>query len=262
MTARNKYSFYLLFLIGFFVFSSFMPNVNKDTIQIAFSKIESFSFLSNGITTTGKIFLPDSYDTNQNLPAIFLIDYSEQHFKTATDEFEMVINAVKQIDGFEALVVSLNDIPDIDTKPKTFQEQYEIFKNMVNYVNNKYTSNLSNTFIGRGSESSIVLMTLFLENSETSLFDNFVVTDPSPLFTSTMVNIIEKRNFPKNKRNKKLHFSFSTSNNHENCTKIMNMINSAQFPWLQFESIEYSNNNFENTYPIAFASGLEFIFNK
>ena len=83
-----------------------------------------------------------------------------------------------------------------------------------------------------------------------------------PLFTSTMVNIIEKRNFPKNKRNKKLHFSFSTSNNHENCTKIMNMINSAQFPWLQFESIEYSNNNFENTYPIAFASGLEFIFNK
>ncbi|MEK6221923.1 MAG: hypothetical protein N2D54_06710, partial [Chloroflexota bacterium] len=36
------------------------------------SNIETFTFSSSGKTLKGKIFLPDSYETNKNLPAIFL----------------------------------------------------------------------------------------------------------------------------------------------------------------------------------------------
>ena len=226
------------------------------------SRIETFTFLSNGTTTKGKIFLPAVYETNKNLPVIFLIDYTEQHFKLATDEFEKVIDGVQQILGFDALVVSLENIPDNDAKPEAFKEYYDIFKNMTSYVDGKYTNNTSRTFIGRGSEASIVLMTLFIENPETSVFDNFIVTDPSPNFTSTIINILEKGDFSNNRRNKKLHFSFSTSNDRVKCTKLINLINEAQHPWLQFESIEYTNSDYEHTYPISYAAGIKYVFNK
>ncbi len=226
------------------------------------SRVDSFAFSSNGITTKGKIFLPASYETNKNLPAIFLVDYTERHFKIATDEFEKVIDGVRQIEGFDALVVTLENIPDIDAEPETFREHYEVYKNMIFYVDGKYTRNSSRTFIGRGSESGIVLMALFLENSETSVFDNYIASDPSGLYVSAIIQMLENEDFPKNKLNKKLHFSFSTSNDREKCTKLINLINEAQFPWLQFESIEYTNSNYENTYPISFAAGIKYIFNK
>jgi len=226
------------------------------------SKIENFTFSSNGTATIGKIFLPPSYKTNKDLPAIYLIDYTEQHFKLATDEFEKVIDGVRQIQGFDALVVSLEEILDIDAVPNAFEEHYDIFKNIASYVDSKYTNNTSRTFIGKGSEGGIVLMALFLENSETSVFDNFIVTDPSPKYTSAIINMMVNEDFPKNKQNKKLHFSFSTSNDRAKCIKLINLINEAQYPWLQFESIEYTSSDYENTYPVSYAAGIEYIFDK
>jgi hypothetical protein len=72
--------------------------------------------------------------------------------------------------------------------------------------------------------------------------------------------MIENNSFPQKKSNKKLHFSFSTSNDRAKCTKLVNLIKEAQYPWLQFESIEYTNSNYENTYPISFADGIKYIF--
>ena len=253
---------FTVFMFGIVLFSSNGDGIIAPTETTNSSRIETFSFSSNETTKKGKIFLPASYETNKNLPAIFLIDYTEQHFKLATDEFEKVIDGVLQIEGFDALVVTLENIPDIDAGPETFQDHYEVFKNMASYVDGKYTNNSSRTFIGKGSESGVVLMALFLENSETSVFDNFIATDPSGLYASAIIKMLENEDFPKNKLSKKLHFSFSTSNDRTKCTKLINLINAAQYPWLQFESIEYTNSNYENTYPISFAAGIKYIFNK
>jgi hypothetical protein len=222
---------------------------------------EIFTFLSNGNPTNGKIYIPDSYEGNANFPAIYLIDFQERA-KVAKDEFEKVIDGVKKIQGFDALVVSLENIPDFDADPETFLEHYELYKSMASYVDGKFTNNTSRTFIGKGSESGIVLMTLFIENPENSVFDNFIVTDPSPKYASAIINLIEKDNIPKNKLNKKLHFSFSNSNDQEKCTKLIKLINEAQYSWLQFESIEYTNSDYENTYPISYAAGIKYVFNK
>ena len=40
------------------------------------------------------------------------------------------------------------------------------------------------------------------------------------------------------------------------------MINEAGYPWLQFETLEYANSNYENTYPASFAAGIEYVFNE
>jgi hypothetical protein len=102
--------------------------------NIPSSQIETFTFPSNGKTVQGKIFLPASHKDHKNLPAIFLVDFTEQHFKIATDEFEKAIEGVQRVEGLDVLVVSLEGIPDIDAQPESFHEQYGMFKDMAAYV--------------------------------------------------------------------------------------------------------------------------------
>ena len=222
--------------------------------------IETFTFSSNGKDIGGKIYLPDTYETNNDLPAIFLIDYEEQHFKLATDEFEQVIRGVLQIEDFEALVVTLEKIPDIDAQTGNFIEQHEVFKNMTIYVNGKYTSNTSRTFIGKGSEAGVVLLTLLNEDPDANIFDNYIATDPPSSFNNVVINMNQNNSVQANMLNKKLHFSFSTSNNRTTCLALINSFIEAQYPWLEFGHVEYSNSNYENTYPTSYRAGLEFVY--
>lgn len=249
----------LLSIVSFAILCNRLPNKTQISVQDS-SRIETFTFFNNGVETKGKIYLPAPYNTNKDVPTIYLIDFTEQHFKVATDEFERVVYGVEQLE-IDALVVSLANIPDIDAKPDSYQEHYQIYNSMASYVNKNYSKNSSRTFIGKGSEASVVLMTLFLEDKETSLFENFIATDPSPSYADTIFKVIESNDFPKEKSNKKLHFSFTTSNDRDKCAQFINLINEAQYPWLQFQSKEYTESDYENTYPISFAEGLNFIFN-
>ncbi len=222
---------------------------------------ETFIFMSSGTAIKGKVYLPATYDTLKTLPAIYLVDFAEQHFKLATDEFETVIAAVREA-GIEALVVSLENIPEFDAVPETFQEHYGLFRDMVAFVDGQYATSTNRTFVGRGSEGGIVLMALFLEKPESALFDNFVVTDPSPKYASAIVERMEKGNFPGKKSSKRLHFSFSASNNRVLCNKLIHVLGEAGYPWLRFETVEYADNDYEHTYPVSYAAGIKYVFGK
>jgi hypothetical protein len=222
--------------------------------------IEIFTFSSNGTEYSGKIYLPAYYRAQDDLPAIYLIDFTDQHFESVTDEFEKVIDGVEQIEGLEALVVSLENIPSIDAKPFKFQEYYEIYKAMAAYVDEHYTGNPTRTFMGRGSEAGVVLQALFLEGSENLEFTYFIATDPPKSFIWTVMDTIKDSDFSKNKMGKKLHFSFSTSNDGAACNRLIDLIEQSKFEWLDFESIEYTETDYVHTYPNSFAAGLAFVF--
>lgn len=222
--------------------------------------IETFTFSSNGIDTKGKIYLPEAYEANKSLPAIFLIDYQEQHFEVAKDEFDKVIRAVKQYEGFSALVVTLEAHLDIDVGPLEFEEYYQLFKDMALHVDGIYTNSPSRTFIGRGSEGGVVLLSLFHEDSVGSVFDQFIVVDPSPASSFAAKNVIENDSFPQNKGPKKLHYSFSSDNDIDECKELIDIIKNAEYSWLEFGSQEYPLNVYEDSYPYAFVDAIRFCF--
>jgi hypothetical protein len=57
-----------------------------------------------------------------------------------------------------------------------------------NYTKNtKNTKNTFRTFIGRGSESGIVLMSLFIINGDDATFDNFIATDPGGGYKTALI---------------------------------------------------------------------------
>ncbi len=225
---------------------------------VAADSREIFTFSSNGISIIGKIFIPSEYEKNKNLPAIYLIDFKEQHFQVATDEFDKVIGAVKNI-KLNALIITLEEHMDIDlVLPRDFQEYSDIYKNMASYVDEHYTDNTSRTFIGRGSEGSLVVTTLFLEEKETSVFQNFIATDAPGM--GQLIFMIENEDFPQENENKKLHYSFSSTSNYDSNIELINAINEQAYPWLEFESVEYPNLTYEDGYRTAFTDGIKFIF--
>jgi predicted alpha/beta superfamily hydrolase len=262
MRLTTFYLFIIVLCVGACSKDSDNGNINTtppppihDTLET-----ETFTFLVNGTATEGKIYLPAAYNTNSNLPAIYLIDFTDQHFTVVKNEFEEVVSGVQQIEGFDALSVTLKEHADIDAQHENYQDYYDMFRSMTSYVDNNYTNNTSRTFIGRGSEAGVVMMALFLEDSASSVFDNFIVTDPPVSFMDAIIEIIENDAFPQNKSDKKLHFSFSSSNNQEKCNQLISLLNEAQYPWLEFVSIAYSS-DYVSTYPISYSAGLDYIFN-
>ena len=131
---------------------------------------------------------------------------------------------------------------------------------MALYVEANYSSNTSRTFIGRGSEAGLVMATMFLEDPASSIFDNFIATDSPGSFNFELISIINTGNHPSNRSGKKLHFSFSSSNDKNSCISLINTMNNAQFSWLQFSSEEYAQFTYPEAYPTAFSAGLNFVY--
>lgn len=222
--------------------------------------VETFTFTSDGVETEGLIYLPEAYETNSDLSTIYLIDFQEQDFTVATDEFAQLINAVREMPDFDALVVSLKALPNIAVMPASYQVYSDVFKDMATYVDSIYTNNTSRTLVARGSEGGDVLLTLLNEDPEANVFENYIATDSPPIFNDAVIDMIQSGNVPENMLNKKLHFSFSSSNNYNNCIELIDSFEEAQYPWLTFESIEYETSEFTSVYPVAFAAGLRFVF--
>ena len=127
------------------------------------------------------------------------------------------------------------------------------------YVDSIYTESSSKTLVGRGVEGGIILLTLLHEDPAENVFENYIVTDAPYYYSDVATELIQSDTIPSNMLNKKLHISYSSSNNEESCTELINSIEDAQYPWLTFES-EYYPGVFTYVYPVAFAAGLNFVF--
>jgi hypothetical protein len=223
------------------------------------ARTEAFEFSSNGVVTQGRVHLPESFEPGMDLPTIYLIDFAEQKGEVALDEFETVIDSVNQIDGLNALVATLEGIPDIEVNLLDYQEYADVFRDMANHIDANYANSSSRTFIGRGDVGGVVLLELFGEGPDEGAFDNYVATDPPTDFTRAVVSILETEDFSQAATSKKLHLSYSDANNVVALTQLADLIDQANYPWMEYESVYYSGTYFIDTYPTAYADGLRFV---
>jgi len=242
-----------------------LPGPNEvervDTLTYTTDQLESFTFVSDGVETEGLIYLPEAYATNDDLPTIYLIDYQESHFTVITDEFAQVINAVREMPNFDALVVTTEAIPNINAVPGSFQEYIDVYIDMASHVVNNYTENTSRTLIARGSEGGVVLLTLLNEDPKANVFENYIATDSPGSFNDAVMNMIQTGEVSENMLNKKLHYSYTSSANQPKQEQLVNSIGGEQYPWLSFTYVAYWSGEFNTAYPQAYAAGLEFVFN-
>lgn len=226
-------------------------------------KIELFTFRSNNSDYQAKIRLPRSYETNSNLPVIYLMDTTEPPlFEIGRDEFEKVTLAVSTIPDFDAIVVSLQEIIEKDyTTYDSTHFYFQLFNDMANYVDMNFEAGSSKTLIGRGNAGGMILLGLFLESGASHNFTNFVSVDIPGSAISLGNQTLINNNFPTaDKENMKLHFSFAGEHQPDQNRALINRIHENNYPWLTFDSAEYPTLNHETIYPQAYEDGLAFIF--
>ena len=264
LITEHNHMIHLSRAFTFIMISLLIASCGDDTTDTppppAQSSIENFSFISAGNTVEGKIYLPASFEKDDRFVSIFLLDYQEQDHEVALDEFDRIIAIVKSIENLDAVVVTLKDLIDLETDPSMIADQYQLFKDMAGYVDDNYTNNSSRTFIGRGSEGGLIQLALLEEDPSSAIFDNFISTDPSDPFINNMLFKIQNGTVPDYVETKKFHFSYSADANIANCRALEDLINEADFDWLNFSSIYYQDNIFEDAYPDAFNDGLQFVF--
>ena len=226
-------------------------------------RIEFFTFNSNNADHNAKVFLPESYETNSNLPVVYLLDTTEPPlFETGLDEFEQVTFATDAIPDFEAIVVSLRDIIVRDyTEYDSTHYYYGLFNDMAKYVDTNYATGSSKTLIGRGNAGGMILLGLFQESGASHEFTNFVSVDiPGSAIELANVTVINN-DFPtEDKEDMKLHFSFASEHQPDQNRALINRIHNNDYPWLTFASEEYADLNHETIYPQAYKDGLAFVF--
>ena len=238
--------------------STTLPTPSKPPPAV--DNVKTFRFLSSGKSWDAKIWIPAEYQTNSDLPSIYLVDDEEIHYPVATDEFEKVIEGVNKVSGLDALVITVEGLDPNLNVITDFQEFYAIYIDLVSYVETNYTDNASRTLIGRGSAANFVLGTLYMEEQETAVFQNFIATTSPAL--GYFNEIMKKGDFPLEKDNKKLHFSLDGESNYELNMRFINMLNEKAYPWLEFDWEEYPNLMFTTSYPSAFTDGIKYIFDE
>lgn len=136
----------------------------------------------------------------------------------------------------------------------------DLFRDMAGHIDGTYTNNPSRTLIGRGSEAGIVLLELFGEGPEEAKFDNYVATDAANQSAKAALNTLEGQDFSEAATSKKLHLCFSTTGRTQlHLIRLNDLLDQAEYPWLQYQSVSYPDTDYENTYPQAFADGLAFV---
>ncbi len=234
--------------------STVIPPCTSDILDTLYST-ETFTFTSNGISMQGKIAIPPDYETDSDIPAIYLIDHCEEI--DCVDEFDDLIKGVQSVNEFKALVITLRDLIDYqDVSPNTDPDHRDLFYDLVNYVDANYSTNNSRTFVGRGKVGRFVLRTLF--DYESPVFQNFIVSDISA--TTYFRDLLEQKDFTEDIGNKKLHYSFTSTRSKELNMEVIDAINAKGFTWLEFEYREYPELVYPNAPPIVFEDGLKFLF--
>lgn len=247
---------YLALALGMIACSSDdEPQAKPPTTPTIIDRIEDFNFSSDGISWQGQIFIPVEYETNSDLPTIYLIDHCEQ--VDCVDEFDALLTAVRSITGFNPLIIKLKDL--IDNQDITFPDypKYrDLFNDMTTYVDANYANNHSRTLVGRGLSGNVVMRNLL--EDETPVFQNFIASDVPSI--NYLMNLIKGKDFPLELDDKKLHYSFTSSTNQDGNVNFVNALNEKGFTWLDFESVEYPDLIYPNAPPSVFTDGLKFIF--
>lgn len=236
--------------------SSTAPGVEVTTT----GTVEEFRFLSGGEEMEGKIHLPASYESGAEVPVIFLIDFTDQHFSLVTDEFETLIMKTGESRADGALVVTLKEQQDVDATPGHAPQYFAVFRDLARHVDEHYGPSPSRTFVGRGSEGGLVLLAMLAEESVDPVFDNYLATDSPASFNEQIIAALTEIDPTASRKTTRLHFSFSSSNNRGSCLGLIEAFEGSDIPWLAFSSVEYPDDVYPEVYPKAFATGLSAIF--
>lgn len=218
------------------------------------------------------IYLPESYNTNKTLPIIYVLD-GKLNSKT-------VANILKDINA-DAIVVGVGDFAAynkwtrrwIDLLPGTkchgtggnHLDFYKfITKELIPYIDSQYDNDHSSrSFMGHSSAGIFTLVSMFLEDTDNIVFQNFVASDPElGCDLNYFIEMLHDNTISDGAKKIKLYLALSGEGDITAVDNFATIIQESNYTWLDFRYQKYMDKGHMSVIDPSFSSSLKFIFNK
>ena len=228
------------------------------------------NFVFDNYTYPVQIYLPKSYETNNNLPVIYVLD--------GKLNLNLVIGAIPN--STDAIVVAFGDLAFKelwlrrweDLMPEDInchgvngkhQDFYDfITKELIPYIDNKYNNdNTSRTLLGHSSAGLFTLVSMFAEDTQNVTFNNFIAGDPelacNPTYFDEMLN---DNDFPVVAEKFKFYLALSGDGDTAAVRQFSDDIIAKENPWLTYKYEEFLTESHLGVRDELFGSALRFVF--
>ena len=254
--------------------SSDNSDVDAPIPQKELPRTEIMSITSNNVFDNYsypiKIYLPASYETNKNLPIIYILD-GELLLEKVKNNLGSNIEAV-------AIVVGIGDFAAKEEWTRRFADFMPgtkcqgaqgklldfynfISKELVPSIDKNYDNDHnSRSLIGHSAAGIFTLVSMFLEDSENVLFHNFIASDPLLCDPDFFAEMLHDYDFSEGAKKFKLYLALSGEGNIGAVRQFAESIQAKEYTWLNFKYEEFLNENHLGIVDPSFKSGLKIIF--
>ena len=231
----------------------------------------SSKFVFDNYNYPVQIYLPESYKTNKNLPIIYVLD--------GGINFEKVISIINNQDfTINTIVVAVGDFVTkeewqrrwIDLRPESHcnpngkhLDFYNfITQELVPYIDLNYKNDHdSRSLMGHSSAGLFTLVSMFLEDSENVVFQNFIASDPElgcdPIYFAEMLHDYD---FSEGAKKFKFYLALSGWGTIDAVRQFAADIEEKEYAWLTFKYEEFLDESHMGVVEPSFESGLKFLF--
>jgi len=218
------------------------------------------------------IFLPKAFETNRNIPIIYILD-GKMNMQKAKDNVGS---------NTEAIFVGIGDLASkeewnrrwIDFSPtgttcgngqgKHLNFYNFITKQLIPNIEKNYGINPSSrTLIGHSAAGIFTLVSLFLEDPKNVMFHNFIASDPILGCDSEyFIKLLDDNDFSNVDKKFKLYLAISIEGSVEVVKQFSEKVKEKEFSWLTFKYEEFFNEYHMSVVDPSFKSGLKFVFDE
>lgn len=253
--------------------SSDNSDVDAPIPQKEFPRTEIMSITSNNVFDNYsypiKIYLPASYETNKNLPIIYILD--------GESLLEKVKNNLNS--SIEAIVVGIGDFAAKEEWTRRFADYMPgtictgaqgKHLDFYNFITRELVPNIdinydndhnSRSLIGHSAAGIFTFVSVFLEDPENVLFHNFIASDPGlgcdPDYFAEMLHDYD---FSEGAKKFKFYLALSGEGNVTAVRQFAESIQAKEYTWLTFKYEEFLNESHLGVVDPSFKLGLNFIF--
>ena len=214
-----------------------------------------------------RIFIPKEYETDKNLPIVYLLDGLLPSPLDNVIFYDEVVGSMQNI-GLKAILVAVGDRTGVDREIDFLaqgclgtEEGFNNFlsfltQELVPYIDNKYESDHSKrTLIGHSHAGNFAINAFIREAPNNIIFHGYVSVDPSECDNAILEGHIDNMDFPDN-ANIKFHLSQAQFD----VEAVYNLLNEKDFPWLYLDFEDYPNENHISVTRPSIRKGLKFIY--
>lgn len=218
-----------------------------------------------------KIIYPEAMNTNKNLPVIYVLDgylNLPKAQRTLGSNNSAIIVGIGDMASKQMWQRRWVDLHPTESKCSGSSGKHLDFYNFITkqivplVEVNEGVNPTSRTLIGHSSAALFTLVSMYMQDTENAMFNNFISSDPELGCDSEyFMNLIDDNDFSNVDKKFKFYLALSMENgNLEAVRRFSDHLQEKESSWLTFKYEEFLDKDHMGVIEPSFRSGFKFVF--